>query len=141
MGMVYDGAMHSTLLFGGAAWGQGSIYGARCLPPMHPRQRQGIAFDAAAANAVLFGGSTTAPLSSGSSLADTWTWDGTNWTQQFPPISPPARTWTSIACDEASRTVFLFGGSNLTPLPSSGHTSGKYFQPPATSTSQSPEAN
>jgi len=48
-----------------------------------PRGYPGMVFDEAAGNIVLFSGA--------SSLNDTWTWDGTDWTQQFPPVSPPAR--------------------------------------------------
>jgi hypothetical protein len=78
-----------------------------------PRQGAALAYDAAAGDIVLFGGSTTAPIKPGSSLGDTWTWDGTTWTQQFPPVSPPARTWSTMAYLPKSRSVVLFGGNNL----------------------------
>ena len=121
-GFAYDGATQSTVLFGGAAGS--SIYGDtwtwrggwfQMSPATSPSRRNGpgMAFDGAAGNIVLFGGSTTAPLGTGSSLGDTWTWDGTTWTQQFPPVSPPARTWTSMAYVPATKTVVLFGGNNL----------------------------
>jgi hypothetical protein len=74
-----------------------------------------MAYDGAAGNVVLFGGSGAA-----GTLDDTWTWDGTTWTQQFPPVSPPARQVDiqAMAYDAATHTVVLFGGLNasLNPL-------------------------
>jgi hypothetical protein len=68
-----------------------------------------MTYDEAAGNVVLFGGcSVTGPPCT--FLNDTWTWDGTTWTQQFPPISPSARV-TSIAYDGATKTAVLFGGT------------------------------
>ena len=45
-----------------------------------------------------------------STLGDTWTWDGTTWTQQHPATAPPARFWASMAYDAATGNVVLFGG-------------------------------
>jgi hypothetical protein len=55
---------------------------------------------------VLFGGG----VGSGGSLNDTWTWDGTTWTQQSPVTSPPARYGASMAYDPATGNTVLFGG-------------------------------
>ncbi len=96
MGMAYDWATKSTVLFGGG--GTGVIYGdtwiwrggwSHLSPATSPSARAGagMAYDGAAGNIVLFGGDD----STGTDLNDTWTWDGTTWTQQFPPLSPPAR--------------------------------------------------
>jgi hypothetical protein len=120
-GIVYDAATHATVLFGGADGN--SVYGDtwtwdRTWQPMFPatspspRQGPAIAFDGAAGNVVLFGGSPTVPVGSGTAFGDTWTWDGSNWTQQFPPVSPPARTWTNMVYVPGTRTVLLFGGTN-----------------------------
>ena len=124
MGMAYDEATNSTVLFGGTAGSTITTYGDtwtwqrawhQMFPATSPSARQGagMAYDGAAGNIVLFGGSTTVPISTGTSLNDTWTWDGTNWTQQFPALSPPARAWTSMVYDLATRKVVLFGGNNL----------------------------
>jgi hypothetical protein len=67
-----------------------------------------MAFDGAAGNVVLFGGLG----STGTYQSDTWTWDGTTWTQQFPPVSPPARNQMGMVYDAATQTVVLFGGSS-----------------------------
>ena len=37
---------------------------------------------------VLFGGS---PSGQGDVVGDTWVWDGTQWTEEHPAHSPPAR--------------------------------------------------
>ncbi len=67
-----------------------------------------MAYDPATANTVLFGGRDNGTLG----FADTWTWDGTNWTQRFPTTSPPARTTASMAYDPATGNMVLFGGEN-----------------------------
>jgi hypothetical protein len=114
MGMAYDGATHSTVLFGGSGitgdtwiW-SGGWY--RLSPAISPPARSGagMAYDGAAGNVVLFGGYS----STGTILNDTWTWDGSIWTQQFPPVSPPARNQMALAYDGATKTVVLFGGCN-----------------------------
>jgi hypothetical protein len=70
-----------------------------------------MAYDGAAGNIVLFGGESSL-IPAGTDLNDTWTWDGTTWTQQFPPVSPSARTYMGMVYDEATKTVVLFGGAN-----------------------------
>ena len=44
-------------------------------------------------------------------LADTWTWDGTTWTEQHQATSPP-RYLASMAYDAAAGAVVLFSGIN-----------------------------
>jgi hypothetical protein len=96
MGMAYDWATKSTLLFGGG--GTGVVYGdtwiwrggwSRLSPATSPSARAGagMVYDGAAGNIVLFGGDD----STGTDLNDTWTWDGATWTQQFPPVSHTIR--------------------------------------------------
>ena len=68
-----------------------------------------IAYDAARQNTVIFGGATNG---NDVSLDDTWTWDGTDWTQQFPINKPGIPRWTgAMAFDDASANTILFGGS------------------------------
>ncbi len=57
--------------------------------------------------AVLFGG-----FDGTNYLADTWTWDGTTWTQQTPATSPPARAGATMEYYDGQ--VVLFGGYNGT---------------------------
>ncbi len=122
MSVAYDGATLSTVLFGGTVpgqlYGDTWIFGAggwsQVSPATSPSPRLGaaIAYDAAAGNVVLFGGTTISiPGTAGTYLNDTWTWDGTTWTQQFPPVSPSPRDG-SMVYDAATGTVVLFGGGN-----------------------------
>jgi hypothetical protein len=53
---------------------------------------------------VLFGGASGSNL-----LADTWTWDGTEWTQ-VADTGPAARSGHALAYDDARQRVVLFGG-------------------------------
>ncbi len=70
-----------------------------------------MAYDAAASDIVLFGGAgAVSPYRSGY-LRDTWTWDGTTWTQQAPATHPSAREQASMAYDAATGQVVLFGGN------------------------------
>jgi hypothetical protein len=65
----------------------------------------GMAYDAARGQVVLFGGCCGL-------LSDTWTWDGTDWTQHFPAHSPTPRSGMGMAYDAARGQVVLFGGSS-----------------------------
>jgi hypothetical protein len=56
-------------------------------------------------------------LFGGSGRNDTWSWDGTNWTQLHPPLSPPPRTSASMAYDRQHETILLFGGASIAGLP------------------------
>jgi hypothetical protein len=48
----------------------------------------------------------------GEQFGDTWTWDGTTWTQQRPATSPPARFDGAMAYDVITGTAVLFGGTD-----------------------------
>jgi Galactose oxidase, central domain len=66
-----------------------------------------MAYDAARGQIVLFGGmaGVTAEYSN-----QTWIWNGTNWVQMHPAVSPPARYGHAMAYDAATKQVVLFGG-------------------------------
>ncbi|MGH7685286.1 MAG: kelch repeat-containing protein [Candidatus Dormibacteria bacterium] len=64
------------------------------------------AYDEARKQVVLFGGSTA----DGTTLGDTWTWDGSTWSPQHPSVTPPARSAAAMSYDPSSRDVLLFGG-------------------------------
>lgn len=111
--------MHSTVLFGGGVdnfgygdtWVFSRRYGWLQLSPTTsppPRSGAAFAYDPITKTAVLFGGNPGDFVY----LGDTWTWDGTTWTQQFPPVSPSARAFNTepMAFDAATGTVVLFGG-------------------------------
>jgi hypothetical protein len=85
-GLAYDGATHSTVLFGG--WGnQGYVpdtwvWDGRVWTQRHPaswppgRESMGIAYDRATRQVVLFGGTDEINW-----FADTWTWNGKDWVE------------------------------------------------------------
>jgi len=65
----------------------------------------GMAFDATRGQVVLFGGRTTSQI-----FDDTWTWNGTDWTQQHPAHSPPPLAGLQLAYDAVRQQIVLFGG-------------------------------
>jgi hypothetical protein len=65
-----------------------------------------LAFDPTASCIVLFGGASGSKL-----FADTWTWDGTEWTQ-LADTGPTARSGHALAYDDERKCVVLFGGRN-----------------------------
>jgi hypothetical protein len=64
-----------------------------------------MAYDAARGQVVLFGGSGE------DVVGDTWTWDGTDWTQRFPAHAPASRELPGMAYDAADGETVLFGGA------------------------------
>ena len=71
----------------------------------------GMAYDAARGEVVLFGGRRLRLLD------DTWTWDGTDWTERSPRHrSPSARDSMGMAYDAARGEVVMFGGSDAARL-------------------------
>ena len=86
-----------------------------------------MAYDAATGQVVLFGGTN------GSNLGDTWTYNGTTWTQQSPATSPSARSESTMAYDAATGQVVLFGGNN-----GSGYLNDTWTYNGTTWTQQSP---
>jgi RHS repeat-associated protein len=116
--MVYDGANNTTVVFGGYSssglssntyvW-NGTTW-TNANPTNHPSARASVylAYDALSSqkDVVLFGG-----YNGTSDLADTWTWNGSNWTQQTPATSPSARSGGAAAYLPADSNVIIFGGS------------------------------
>jgi hypothetical protein len=124
-GMAYDAARQTIVLFGGQSstgswlndtweWGWNGVHWdwVERTPAHQPPPRtffggNGLAYDGARGVVVLFGGSQ-----GGSGfLNDTWEWDGTDWTQRFPLISPSARDGHALAYVPGAH-VLLFGGHN-----------------------------
>lgn len=119
--MAYDAATRTVVLYGGIAsahgtgadvtWTWNGTTWRKHVPATSPpnRDQASMAYDPATRTVVLFGGIEGG---AGAWLNDTWTWDGTAWTQQVPAASPKARLWASMAYDAATRTVVLFGGDH-----------------------------
>ncbi len=77
-----------------------------------------MAYDPGTGQLVLFGGGDGDPYGSGV-LGNTWTYNGTTWTEQSPATSPPARAYGSMAYDAATGQLVLFGGTSAVNYPSS----------------------
>jgi hypothetical protein len=119
--MVYDSARQRIVLFGGYSYIDGPLFHndtwewdgtnwTQMSPGNSPqgRSRHAMAYDSARGVTVLFGGMTGIP---GTTLSDTWEWDGTNWTQHNPANKPTKRSGHAMAYDSARGVTVLFGGS------------------------------
>jgi len=109
--------LNETWAFDGTAWSLISSWdinsvghgpnGFRLHPPMG---------EASGGNLVLFSGG--GPNPGGPWNADTWLFDGSNWSQQNPTTSPPARVEANMAFDPVrGRTVLTSGNSTSGPNP------------------------
>jgi hypothetical protein len=97
-----------------------------------PRSQPALAYDDATSQVVLFGGQLVGSTSAaGEVLGDTWTWDGTSWTEQAggAPTSTPSATPVPIAS----------GVPSLPPLPSASAVTSP-FPTPQASAPASPSA-
>src|ERR1051325_7275843 len=69
-----------------------------------------MAYDEARDRILMFGGQRGGPQFT--FLNDTWSWDGSGWTQLHPGTTPPARVNGMMAYDAATQLMILFGGQN-----------------------------
>jgi len=116
--MTYDDFRRQLVLIGGTRavndtwlW-DGSNWIER-FPAPSPPVRTGAAIGYLGPpnkQVVLFGGNVQTPPFV---VNDTWVWDGSTWTQQFPTTSPSARVQASFVWDAATRQLVLFGGFTL----------------------------
>jgi uncharacterized protein (TIGR03382 family) len=117
--MVWDAARRSMVLFGGSGevsflddtWEFLDGGWTQRTTPNRPAARwsHGLAWDPLRQRAVLFGG-LSGPSVGGLQFDDTWEWDGTGWTQRFPPVRPSPRDAHGMAFDEVLGEVVVFGG-------------------------------
>ncbi|MBV8527890.1 MAG: hypothetical protein JOZ75_06215, partial [Candidatus Dormibacteraeota bacterium] len=98
----------------GAYFGLRGAKGPGSGPGVTPPARAfaAAAYDEASHQVVMFGGEGA----DGASLGDTWTWDGTAWTQQHPASSPPPRAFAAMTYDPRKHDVVLVGGRTLPKL-------------------------
>src|SRR5262249_11612892 len=115
--LAFDMLRGRTVRFSGApsvtpdTWEWDGTGWSRRAPANSPSVRyfHALAYALARGRAVLFGGSFPSGTST-VALADTWEWDGANWTQRFPAQSPPARYAHALANDIIRNRTVLFGG-------------------------------
>lgn len=117
-GMAFDAGRGEIVLFGGTLAG-GTVFGdtwtwngsdwTQRLPAHAPSPRFAcaMAYDAGYDRVVLFGGLNQSQTVT---HADTWTWDGSDWTQQAPAHVPPARCEHGMVFDSARQRVVMQGG-------------------------------
>ena len=116
--MAYDATIGKVVLVGGQdaashalgdTWTYDGTNWTQQSPAVSPPSRSdaSMAYDFGRGQLVLFGG-----LGAGGTvpLGDTWTYDGTTWTQQSPATSPTARAYASSTYDASSGQIVLFGG-------------------------------
>ena len=115
--MVFDAATGKIVLFSGIStpndtWSWDGTTWLELHPPASPPARSGagIAYDDLNHNVVLFGGSD--PSNTSKNFSDTWTFDGTTWTNRTPVSSPTARYNLRLAYDGQTRNIVLWGGQN-----------------------------
>jgi hypothetical protein len=82
-----------------AAWQQ--------LPGFTSRRGAAVAYDAARAETVIFGGDD------GRVLDETWVWNGTVLVQRTPLHRPPPRAEGTLVYDSVRQRLVLFGGSTV----------------------------
>jgi len=118
--MAYDAIHHRLVLFGGIdtdgtpyndTWTWDGAAWHPETPTINPPARNlaSIAYDDALGKIVMFGGRN--PIVGGSAtLHDTWTWDGSNWTQIFTATVPSKRGSAVMDYDAKTRQLIMFGG-------------------------------
>ncbi|MEQ1633343.1 MAG: kelch repeat-containing protein, partial [Planctomycetota bacterium] len=77
-------------------------------------QSAGIAYDLANARTVVFGGITLVPFYTSWNSAETYGFDGTQWSVLAPSVMPPARNADALCFDEARGESVWFGTTEAT---------------------------
>ncbi len=123
--MAYDAARQRIVLFGGFVagpssnptpvavadtweWNGVTWQSLGGLAGPSARGRHAMVYDAARQRVVLFGGAS-GPTST-TRFADTWEWDGVNWTPRLTSVFPAARSGHAMAYDSVRQCCVLFGG-------------------------------
>jgi hypothetical protein len=115
-------AMAVHLLLPGTHPGSSPALGARRASPTavavpaaqraapFPRLDATMAYDPATRSVVLYGGLVLGTDPELTTLSDTWTWDGSAWSQAHPTTTPPSLSAPVMAYDPATQRVVLTGG-------------------------------
>ncbi len=91
-----------TWLFDGTEWAQ--VQPTTFVPALSDPK---MVWDPVRQVIVMFGGRTHPA----NQVTDsTWTWDGTDWTEEAPATSPPARDYPLMIWDATNQNVLMFGG-------------------------------
>lgn len=121
---TYDSTRRRIVMFGGSSTATASVLNdlwewdgddgwverrPTTSPP--PRYVHAMVEDPARGRIVLFGG-----IGATGALADTWEWDGTNWTQAAVTTGPSPRGLYSMSYDPVRGRTVLFGGGDWTQV-------------------------
>jgi hypothetical protein len=116
--VAYDTNLQELVLFGGDGpngpigdtwiWKNGHWSWVQTDIAPSPRQGAAFIYDPVRHVSVLFGGASIGGW--GDPLGDTWTFDGTHWTQLSPAINPYARDFATVAFDTRRGVVVMYGG-------------------------------
>jgi hypothetical protein len=98
--------LSDTWIWTGAGWAP--VTG----PGPSARSEAAMAYDSTTGQTVLFGGQS-GPVGSVTSrlLADTWTWNGSRWSERKPTAVPPARVGATLSDGPDLAAVVMFGGA------------------------------
>ena len=101
-GSVYPSFIGDTWTWDGSSW-------TTTTPSTSPSPRgaASMAYDPGTGQLVLFGGNDQ---NNQTTLSDTWSWDGSNWTALNPSTVPPARRGAAMVYDPATQQFLMFGG-------------------------------
>lgn len=102
-----SGAQNDTWAWNGATWVPIPCPTTGSQTCVLPPARSDAALAADGDGFVLFGGAA-----GGTALGDTWTFDGSTWSQPSPATSPPARAEAAMTYDAARSEVVMFGGQS-----------------------------
>jgi cysteine-rich repeat protein len=135
--MAYDSVRQRVVLFGGHLgsvtafndtyeW-DGTSWTAKS-PTTKPTGRadHAMTYDTNRQRIVLYAGRVS---QNGSVLTDVWEWDGTNWAERVPKMSPDARSNAAMAYDAARGRLVMFGGEDTagTTFSDTWEFDGKYW--------------
>jgi cysteine-rich repeat protein len=123
--MAYDPRRDRVVLFGGLdasgafvdeTWEFDGVTWVKLSPATHPTARVDAAFACSPTRCVLFGGRNGTTQGSGAMHQDTWSWDGTSWSEVANSGSgmPPARSAAGMTFDTRISSFVLWGGRNTT---------------------------
>ena len=119
--MVYDAASQRVILFlyqvqsagkvANEMWSWDGMTWQRLYPATMPEAvGASIVYDEARHEIVLFGGGVPS-MRTVTMVNTTWTWDGMNWRQQYPAMSPSPRSGAAMTYDAVRQQIILYGGT------------------------------
>ncbi len=117
--LVFDTASQQLILIGGrlpstdqlqaGVWSWNGLRWKQSIssgPSPLPRAYPGVVYDSARGRVILFGGVDE----SGTTLDDTWAWDGSTWSELTTAGGPAKRQAPAVSYDPVRDRVYLFGG-------------------------------